>query len=363
MPVYKDKKRNTWYVSTYVEYKDGTRKRVMKRGFRTRKEAILYENELLFESALESSDNPLFSDVLDEFINHYEKRRKPSSVHRLKKESRLYFKPFFESKRIKDVGRSDVVRFHDFLLDKLSVNTAKNVHGYLVGMLNYAIKMEYINNNVASEVGGISATSETNIDYWTLEEFKEFIQVVEEGKHKAIYMLLFFSGARVGELLALQWKDVDFDNNIIDIHKTTSHQNEVASPKTQSSIRKIKIPNHTMNLLRQLKLTKPHKANYFVFGEYYRPFSRNGVQHTYNKIFKDKKTSVKRIRIHDFRHSHAAYLINNGFDIQIISKRLGHSKVSTTYDVYGHLYPHKEDDAVALMEKEFGVSEVVKLIK
>src|SRR5699024_12427422 len=121
------------------------------------------------------------------------------------------------------------------------------------------------------------------------------------------------------------------------------------------------IPNHTINLLRQYKLKTNPKITYYVFGNFHDPMSRNAVQSYYNKRF--EFTKLKRIRVHDLRHSHAAYLINNGFDIQIVSKRLGHAKVSTTYDVYGHLYPHKEDDAVALMEKEFGVSEVVKLIK
>src|SRR5699024_12011297 len=72
-------------------------------------------------------------------------------------------------------------------------------------------------------------------------------------------------------------------------------------------------------------------------------------------------SDLNRIRIHDLRHSHASYLINKGFDIQIISKRLGHSKTSMTYDVYGHLYPNKEDEAIEVMEKEFGKSQVIEL--
>ena len=360
MAIYKDKNRGTWYVSVYVEIKNGDRKRVLRRGFKTRADAKKAESEIIFNASIESPDNPFFVDVVDEYISWYEKRRKASSVHRLKKECRLYIKPFFENKFIQDIQRRDVVRFHDFLLDKLSVTTSKNIHSYLSAIFNFALKMEYVNNNVAREVGNIQVSENKKFDYWTLDEFKEFLKVVDNFKYQTLFMCLFYSGARIGELLGLTWKDIDFDNNMIDINKTAS-EGKVTSPKTKSSIRIIKMPNHTMNLLRQLKLQTNPKDDYFIFGEFYDPLARTSVQDYYNRLF--DKTKVKRIRVHDFRHSHASYLINNGYDIQMVSKRLGHAKVSTTYDIYAHLYPNKEDEAVAMMEDDFKPADVIKLIK
>src|SRR5699024_743501 len=139
--IYKDKKRGTYYVSVYVELKNGERKRIMKRGFKTQADAKKAEAEIVFNASIQRPDNPLISDVVDEYISWYEKRRKASSIHRLKKESRLYIKPFFGNKFIQDIKRRDVIRFHDFLLDKLSVTTSKNVHGYLSAILNHAVKM------------------------------------------------------------------------------------------------------------------------------------------------------------------------------------------------------------------------------
>lgn len=370
MAIYKDKKRGTWYVSVYVDYKNGERKRVMRRGFETQAEAKRAEADIILNATINNDDNPLFTDVIDEYIKWYEKRRKASSLHRLKKECRLYIKPFFKNKFIQDIKRRDVMKFQDHLLDKLSITTSKNVHSYLSAILNYAIKMEYISNNVAREVGNIQAAENKKFEYWTLEEFKEFMEVVDNFKYQALFMSLFYSGARIGELLGLTWKDIDFEENTLDINKTASMGN-VTSPKTKSSNRIIKMPNHTMNLLRQLKLqTNYVKIGYYVFGEFYDPLSQNAVTDYYNGLFESdtnknqkKKTKVKRIRIHDFRHSHASYLINNGYDIQIVSKRLGHSKISTTYDIYSHLYPNKEDDAIAKMEDDFKVADVIKLIK
>src|SRR5699024_4523789 len=130
------------------ELKNGERKRIVRRGFKTKTEAKKKESEIIFNASIDNPDNPLFVDVIDEFIVRYEKRRKATSVHRIKKECRLYLKPFFKNKYIQDIKRRDVMKFHDFLLDKVSVTTSKNVHGYLTAIFNYGVQMEYINNNV-----------------------------------------------------------------------------------------------------------------------------------------------------------------------------------------------------------------------
>src|SRR5699024_12844627 len=85
MPVYKDKKRNTWYVSTYVEYRDGTKKRKVKRGVKTKREALVDERELQFESAMETSDNINMSELFDMYLDYYKQRMKPSSQHNMSK--------------------------------------------------------------------------------------------------------------------------------------------------------------------------------------------------------------------------------------------------------------------------------------
>jgi len=359
MAIYKDKKRGTYYVSVYVELKNGERKRIMRRGFKTKAEARVAEADIILNATITNPDNPKFNDVVDEYINWYEKRRKETSVNRLKKETRLYIKPFFKNKFIQEIKRRDIMKFQDFLLDKLSVTTSKNVHSYLSAIFNYAIQMEYTNNNVAREVGNIKVSEITTFNYYTLDEFREFLKKVKNFKYQTLFMCLFYSGARIGELLALTWKDIDFENNTIDINKT-SHIKGVTTPKTKSSIRILKMPNHTMNLLRKLKLQNQVKEGYFVFGEFYDPLSQNAVTDYYNKLFTKKE---KRIRIHDFRHSHASYLINSGYDIQIVSKRLGHAKISTTYDIYAHLYPNKEDEAIEQMEDDFKSADVIKIIK
>src|SRR5690625_44980 len=144
---------------------------------------------------------------------------------------------------------------------------------------------------------------------------------------------------RKGELQALTWADIDYNNNTINLDKTI-YNNNITTPKTQSSIRKLLMPNHVMLLLNNLKNKVKPKTGYVVFGEVYDCISTSTLDRRYAEYLKESQ--VKEIRLHDFRHSHASYLINNNTIISLISHRLGHSDVATTLNTYSHLYPTTE---------------------
>lgn len=360
MAIYRDNKRGTYYVSVYVEDKNGEKKRVMRRGFKTQAEAKRAEADIIFNYSKEFLENPTFKELSKEYLEWYKLRRKASSYRKIESMINVRILPKLKNKRIQEITRRDVMRLQNDFLNQYTVNSAKRTHTVLSSVLNYAIKMEYLSNNVAREVGNIQANQEKRMEYWTLEEFKEFIVHVDDLMYKTFFMCLFFGGFRKGELLALTWKDVNFNNHILDINKTTTRQ-DVTTTKNESSTRLVQMPNHTINLLRQLKLKVKPKQNYFVFGEYHTHLHDSTIDRHYAKYI--KKSKVRRIRIHDFRHSHATYLINNNYDIQIISKRLGHSNVSTTYDIYAHLYPNKEEEAIKQMEQDFGTADMINLIK
>src|SRR5690625_2286017 len=198
----------------------------------------------------------------------YEKRRKESTVYNLKGTIKRYIQPFFKGKHVQDIKKRDIMKFHDFLLEKLAVVTAKSIHKNLSAILNYGIQMEYLNINVAREVGNVDAKEDKSINYWTLDEFKRFLKVVDNDRYYTLFMVLFYSGARIGEILALTWNDIDFKNNLIDINKRY-YRTKINTPKNDSSIRKIKLPNHTINLLRQLKMKEKYKKEETLnFSEY-----------------------------------------------------------------------------------------------
>ncbi|MFZ4450932.1 site-specific integrase [Salibacterium aidingense] len=124
--------------------------------------------------------------------------------------------------------------------------------------------------------------------------------------------------------------------------------------KTQASRRKIIMSSHIMRLLSQLR--DDEKMRYVVFGEFYDHVSTTTLDRKYEQYV--KAAGVKKIRLHDFRHSHASYLINKNIMVSVIAQRLGHSDVATTLNTYSHLYPTTEKEAVLKMEDDFTPAQV-----
>ena len=362
LPVYKDKERGTYYFITRIPTEYGT-KQIKRRGFKTRAEAKKAEAKFLleFEEGLINEENPTFEYVADQYLEWYKRRRKTSSYIKIESIVRVNLKPVFGKKRINDIKNRDIRRFQDDLIDaNYSVHHIKKIHQVLSTIFNFAIKEEYTNNNPAREVGNVDIEEKQHVDFWTLEEFKEFISEVDDFKYKTLFMTLYYSGMRKGELSALTWKDIDFENNTINIDKTAYNTN-VTTPKTKSSIRTITMPKYVMNMLKQLKMIKTpkQKLDYFVFGDMYDHLPATTLDRYYHKYL--EKVKVKKIRIHDFRHSHASYLINKGAIPAIVAKRLGHKDVATTLNIYSHLYPSTEKEIIDQMEDDFKLADVIEL--
>lgn len=365
MAIYKDKKRRTYYFIVRVKDKDGKTKQVKRRGFETRDEAKKAEADVILNYDVMQQENPTFEYVADEYLEWYKRRRKASSYTKIESIIRVNLKPTFGKKKINNIRNRDIRRFQDDLIDEeYSVNHIKKVHQTLSAVFNFAIKEEYTQTNPAREVGNVDLEEERHINYWTLDEFREFISVVDDYLYKALFMTLYYSGMRKGELSAVTWKDINFDNNTINIDKT-AYNTSVTTPKTSSSIRVLTMPKYVIGMLKQLKSIKEpkQKSSYFVFGNYHNHLPATTLDrnfHHYLDIAYDKY-KIKKIRIHDFRHSHASYLINNGSIPAIVAKRLGHKDVATTLNIYSHLYPSKEKEIIDKMENDFKLADVIQL--
>nr|WP_255594370.1 MULTISPECIES: site-specific integrase [Terrabacteria group] len=168
------------------------------------------------------------------------------------------------------------------------------------------------------------------METWTIQEFEQFENAIDNPLYRAFFHTLFWTGARRGEILALQCDD--FRKNELDINKSIKHfKNGFIPLKNANSKRTIKIDTNTIDILKELK-GKYKKG--FLFGGN-SSLSITVVQKQFKKAI--KKSGVKEIRLHDLRHSHATILINNGVNIVAVSKRLGHSDINTTLRVYTHL--------------------------
>ncbi len=226
----------------------------------------------------------------------------------------------------------------------------------MVGILNYAIDFYDLKSNIASKVGGFPRKDyipKTN--FWTYEEFVQFIKNVDNQVYFSLFTVLYYTGMRLGECLALNWNDIE--NDTINITKTIANRKKDNDyvfnvPKTLTSIRKIKLNNQTIDTLNNLKIYYSSMVGFedswFIFGGI-NSLATTTIERKKNEYC--KKANVKQIRIHDFRHSHATLLLSNGIPITVISKRLGHSNTATTLKIYSHLIPEDEDKAIELLNK------------
>jgi integrase len=188
------------------------------------------------------------------------------------------------------------------------------------------------------------------LDFWTKTEYEEFIASVEKGSESyLIFEILFWTGIREGELLSITPADVDMENNLLHISKTyhrIERKDVIDTPKTETSIRTIHIPNFLKEEIKQ------YIEKYYAMPDTERLFPI--VARTLQKRLKTyiEKSGVKPIRVHDLRHSHVAYLINQGVEPLIIKERLGHKDIKITLNTYGHLYPSQQRQVADMLDEK-----------
>lgn len=167
--------------------------------------------------------------------------------------------------------------------------------------------------------------------------------------YRIIFLMLFWLGCRVGELLALISEDIDFENGAVSISKTYFRRNEtdyITAPKTESSNRKITIPQFLLEEIKQF-LDRQYEL---MPEERIFPITDRAIQKKMKQ--KTEQAKLKPIRVHDLRHSHIALLIEKGMQPLVIAQRVGHDSVNTTMNIYGHLYHNKQKQVADLLNAE-----------
>ena len=249
----------------------------------------------------------------------------------------------------------------------ISLGTKRNGYKALSALLNFAVKMEYIPKNPLTTIGNfrdantIDKPADT-LRYYTPEQFLKYIEVAEETAKTVVdwgyyvfFNIAFYVGARKGEINALKWSDID--GNIMHIRRSIAQKlkgGDVESPpKNKSSYRDLQIPTPLMEILNEHK--ERQRAATSLFTEDFRicggehPLRDTSIEN-HNKKFA-ATAGLPHIRIHDFRHSHASVLVNNGINIQEVARRLGHSDIEMTWNTYSHLYPREEERAVEVLNQ------------
>ena len=334
-----------------VSYTDWQGKKARKRKyFVTRREANDWERD--FKNSLTMGTGITFSNLVAAYLEYIIPRIKETTLESKKTIIATKILPYFGNKVLKDISGNDIAKWQTLMIKSNASKTyIKTINTHLSAIFNYAKKFYGLQVNPLHITGSIGRRLSDRMDFYTIDEFHKFYSAVKDRpESKIIFPLLFFSGMRVGELLALTKKDFNYEKRTVSINKTYTrlHKRDVITdPKTPTSIRTIKLPNFIFELLdeyiSQLYDYSPSDRLFVVSRAYLLSEMLRGAQ----------KANLKRIRIHDLRHSHASVLINKNYSPALISKRLGHTNITTTLQIYAHLYPEREDDAVSDLQNEW----------
>lgn len=357
MPVYQDKKTKKWLFRTYADDIYGNHKQFERKGFATKKEAI--NAEISFKLADRSEiSNMTFYELWLKYIEYKKLQLKSQSLRSVKSRFTNYILPYFKDYKLNKINSSIYIKWQIEIEKKgFKYKYNASLHGAMVNILNFGIKFYGLKENIASLTGNFKRKTELkkNVDFWTYEEYLKFISVVDNNVYKALFETLYYTGLRQGEALALNWKD--FKSGYLDINKTISKEKIdgkyiINTPKTVKSIRKVKLDNDLANLLLELKEYYKKcigfEDDWYIFG------GLNPLAPTTVGRYKDKYCAlakVKKIRIHDFRHSHASLLLSKNVPITVISERLGHSDINMTLNTYSHMIPNDEDKAINIINQ------------
>lgn len=212
--------------------------------------------------------------------------------------------PYFKKKRVCDIKVSDVRAWQNMLIKKgYSETYLKTVNNQLAAIFNYAVRYYDLKDNPCRKAGTIGKSHAGEREIWTKQEFKEFLTTVEDKPEtRMAFLILYWTGMRIGELLALTYKDIDFEKRTISVNKSYQRlegKDIITPPKTPKSKRIITIPNF---LKEELEEYISHLYGVMENERMFR-FTKSYMEH--EMVRGIKASGVKRIRLHDLRHSHA----------------------------------------------------------
>lgn len=359
---------------------DGSRNRIVEIVKGTLKQAIERRDELLYEvkhSIIKPDSNINFLEYTKIWLSDYaEVNVKPSTLAGYKNCLNAHILPRFKDYKLSDITVYELEKFYNTLRKTKSMNPNANgeynllsesairhQHSLLCIMLNTAVKWDFLNFNPCLKLIKPPTANRKEMQFYNEEEIQLLFKCLENEDltFKTAIYILTLGGLRRGESLGLFWNDIDFEsktitirNNLLNIRGKGIY---LDSPKTKKSKRTISLPDVCFDLLKKLKhnqesLKEMYKSIWqnteFVFkdeyGNYYNPsrLSRNWVAFT-------KKYHLKHIRLHDLRHTCATFLISHNVPIATVSKKLGHSNVYTTLDVYTHAVDKDDIEASNLL--------------
>lgn len=372
---YGKRKNNVQKYRVRIRYKDSNNEyKELNRIATSYEEAknIEYElTKLAKEKSQLRHENITLNQLFEGYIELKKQETRESTWEKSSRNIQRYILPFLGEYQVSKLSIHELQQWKLEIGGRpLSIVTKRNLYGEFRALLNHAVRMEYIPSNLLLKLGTFKETLaiQKEMDFYTPDEFKQFIEVAKqdaiqyEQKHNSVYNwnyyvffnIAFYCGFRKGEIHGLRWSDIDGINISVkrSINQKLRKDEDVeTAPKNRSSIRTIQMPQQLIAILNE---HKERQSKLYTDIENRRILGDNRCVRDSTICKKNaeyaKTAGIKKIRIHDFRHSHASLLANNGINIQEIARRLGHSNVQETWNTYSHLYPQEAEKALKVLE-------------
>ncbi len=366
MGVYKAKSGKTkdgrvWFFRVRYQDIDGRNAQYKSGKFATKKEAE--DAELEFRLKIHRHEN-MDKITLDEMIDIFIENRtstievKPTTLYNYGNK-RIHLKSLLNIK-LKDFNINHYDNWKKQMNEtNISTRYKNDILKFLKSVLNFAMTWYDFNlNKVYNKMTKFSNASDIpkEMMYFTYEQWKQFISVENNLQSKVMFEILYYCGLRKGELRGLTWRNVDLVNKTLSVKKQITDRGgpvkefQFSTPKTKSR-RTLPLNKVLLNDLKMLKngVSKEYGFNddYFVIGDAF-PVASNTI--TSRKNRNCKLANVPQIRIHNFRHSCASLLINNGANVTLVAKYLGHTKIGETLNTYSHIFSTALDSVVSVID-------------
>ena len=334
---------------------DGMNKKQIEKELQ--KQAILFEDKCMKGQV---TANIKFQDFAEQWFEEYAKvNLRPTSYARMKQLTKRVY-PAIGHKRLDKITARDIQKFiTDMLTNGRNLNNGKPlsrktaVHhlSFISDVFSYAVRMGMLCDNPCRRVF-VPKQEQEEKQIYTIEQVKILYENLksEPMKYQAYLLLSIYSGYRRSEMLGLEWKDIDFEHDLIHVRRTSQYTSEKGiytdTTKTRKSKRVSKMPASIMNLLRQFKAEQDEEARRLgtKWEDHDRLFTKwNGAPMNPQTPFEWLQGYCERIgipfrNIHSLRHLHASLLIFEGVDVVAVSADMGHSVVGTTLNLYSHMF-------------------------
>lgn len=314
-----------------------------------------------------ADDRLTVAEFAQQYLKYKSNEVRASSLATHEARLRTHATPFFGPLRMRAVTPRHVADWVSSLHSKgLAPNTISEVYAITKSMFARAVELRIIPTSPFGRLRcrrkAMPDAPQHDFQFYTAEQFQRFYasaaaavsiakNPIQERQYMMFFVVAFYTGMRPGEVLALHWTDIDFPARLIRIRRTYSDRYGEGPVKTESSVRDIGVPAPLFEELQahiRFQRGMPgFSPDFLVCGG---PSHLVAYTVRRHKLAYASGAGLPQIRLHDFRHSHASLLVNNGINIQEVARRLGHSNVKETWDTYSHLYPREQDRAITVLD-------------